>query len=351
MSFTRGASYNHLNFSIPAVKRERRAMSPPCDDLPGPDEGQYIISTNGLTKTFNGHPIIDHLTFAIPQGVIFGYIGPSGSGKTTTLRLLTGIYRPTEGSALVLGNQPSCFRRADREKIGYMTQHFVLYPTLTVWENLNFAASLYGYSPFRRKRLEALLEFVELSEHRHKLASHLSEGMKKRLSLAATLIHKPALLFLDEPTAGIDPILRRKIWDYFKELQAENYSLFVTTQYVGEAAYCDLVGVMMEGRLLAVDTPQELRRRAFGGDVIDLRVREPLDYAARHALSQLEFVRPPLRSEGENDLQIVVDEAGTAMPGLIEWCQAHQLTIESVEQYFPPFDDVFVKFVQGAQNQ
>src|SRR5574338_920773 len=156
-----------------------------------------------------------------------------------------------------------------------MAQHLTLYPMLTVWENLNFAASLYGLGLFsRRKRLKELLKFVELYDARGRLASRLSGGMQRRLQLACALVHNPLLLFADEPTAGTDPLLRGKFWEHFRSLRDEGHSLFITTQYIGEIEHCDVVGIMRDGRMLYVDTPEGLRRRAFGGDVIRLAVDE-----------------------------------------------------------------------------
>src|SRR4026207_1111928 len=245
---------------------------------------ENVVETQELTKMFGEDVAVQSLSMYVPRGKIFGFIGPSGCGKTTTVRLLTGFYKPTSGTLSVLGKDPAAFSKSDQGKIGYLIQQFVLYPDLTVWENLNFAASFYGVSPFRRRRLNKLLDFVELSGDRNKLARDLSGGMKRRLSLAATMVHNPELLFLDEPTAGIDPILRRKFWDYFKELQADGHTLFITTQYVGEAAYCDLVGVMYEGKLLMVETPDGLRRKAYGGDVIGIRTNEAIRFEHRHQL-------------------------------------------------------------------
>jgi ABC-2 type transport system ATP-binding protein len=308
-----------------------------------------VIQAKGLSKKFGDEVAVEDLNFEIPQGKIFGFIGPSGCGKTTTVRLLTGIYEPTAGEATVLGKSPRAFGQGTQARIGYMPQLFVLYNDLSVWENINFAASLYGVSLRRHKRLNQVLEFVELGDHKRKLARDISGGMQRRLSLAATLVHNPDLLFLDEPTSGIDPILRRKLWDHFKTLQTEGRTLFVTTQYVGEAAYCDYVGVMAAGRLLMVETPEGLRRRAFGGEVVDLKTNEPMNFYQIQALRE----QPPVQAEiirmNPNKVRIIVDEASTAMPLILHWCQDQGLKVESIEEYLPPFDDVFVELVKERE--
>lgn len=307
---------------------------------------ENVIETKDLTKSFGEDIAVQSLNLYVPRGKIFGFIGPSGCGKTTTVRLLTGFYEPTSGTATVLGKEPVKFSRSDKENIGYLIQGFVLYPELTVWENLNFAASFYGVSPFRAKRLNKLLDFVELSKDRGKLARDLSGGMKRRLSLAATMVHNPELLFLDEPTAGIDPILRRKFWDYFKELQEEGHTLFVTTQYVGEAAYCDLVGVMYDGRLLMVATPENLRKKAFGGEIVGIRTTEGIRFEQRHQLESLPFVQGSVKVINDQEVEVIVDEASTAIPLLLEWTQAQKVTVETIEEHSPPFDDVFVRIIE-----
>jgi len=306
-----------------------------------------VIDAHELTKMFGEEAAVNALTMKVPRGTIFGFIGPSGCGKTTTVRLLTGIHKPTSGEVTVLGKQPIHFSKSDREKIGYLIQNFVLYPELTVWENLNFAASFYGVGLLRRHgRLDKLLEFVELKEDRNKLAGALSGGMKRRLSLAATLVHNPELLFLDEPTAGIDPLLRRKFWDFFKELQEQGHTLFVTTQYVGEAAYCDLVGVMYEGKLLMVESPDALRRKAYGGDIIGMKTAEWIRYENRKKLESLPFVRGKVKVINDQEIELIVDDASTAIPALMEAAKAERINVETIEPISPPFDDVFVKVIE-----
>lgn len=308
-----------------------------------------IIRTRGLGKHFGNEVAVRNVTLEVPRGRIFGFVGPSGSGKTTTIRMLTGYYAPTEGEIMVFDRPPSKFTRSMREKIGYMPQLFVLYPNLSVWENLYFAASIYGMSFFRGKALKDALDFVELYEHRNKLAREISGGMQRRLSLAATLVHDPDLIFLDEPTAGVDPILRQKFWEHFHQLRETGRTLFVTTQYVSEAYNCDLVGVMGNNTLLAVDTPVGLRHRAYGGDLVDLQTTDPFDYRVIQGMRRLPFVKVVQRT-GDRRARITVEEGSTDVPVLLDWSREQGLSIDSIEEYVPPFDDIFVEIVKENDN-
>jgi ABC-2 type transport system ATP-binding protein len=310
----------------------------------------HIIKAENLIKRFGNEAAVQDVSFYVTRGSIFGFIGPSGSGKTTTVRLLTGIYSPTAGKATVMGENPLEFSQSTRARMGYMPQLFVLYPNLSVWENLNFAASIYGMSYIRSKRLNQVLDFVELGPHKHKLVRNTSGGMQRRLSLAATLVHKPDLIFMDEPTAGVDPVLRRKFWDHFRNIQEDGRTMFITTQYVNEASYCDLVGIMANGKLLVVDTPNGLRQKAFGGEMVDLRTRDPLTYQDEDRLDGLPFVVKPVMRIGPNSVRLVVDDTGKAIPDLMEWTAGQNMHVENLEEYTPPFDDVFVELVREEPN-
>ncbi len=305
-----------------------------------------VISARNLTKRFGAETAVNDISFDVPRASIFGFIGPSGSGKTTTVRLLTGVYTPTDGTVRVFDRNPARFSQGERARLGYMPQHFVLYPNLTVWENLNFAASLYGMSLVRGKRLKQTMVFVELSEHLQKVARNISGGMLRRLSLAATLVHDPQLMFLDEPTAGIDPILRRKFWDQFRELKNQGRTIFITTQYVSEADNCDLVGIMNKGKLLHVDTPQGMRQKAYGGNLVEFRTAQPFDYKSEFLLRSLPFVRSKTARTGSHNMRIVVDQASTATPELVQWAHQKNIELESVVEFVPSFEDVFVELVR-----
>lgn len=316
-----------------------------------PSREEAAAWTRNLTRKFGEEVAVSDISMTLPRGKIFGFIGPSGSGKTTTIRLLNGALRPTSGEVEVMGVDPGRFRKRHRADIGYMPQLFVLYPELTVWENLNFVASLYGVGLKRSKLLHEMLDFVEMDEDRRKLARDVSGGMQRRLSLAATLLHQPQLLFLDEPTAGVDPVLRRKFWDHFHQLRDEGRTLFITTQYVSESNYCDLVGVLAEGRLLMVDTPEGLRYRAYGGDIVDLKTTTPLGVRYLRMLRELPFVKGTPRHMAENHIRLVVSEAGTDVTELVDWARAQDLEVETVEEYQPPFDDVFVELVRDQEGE
>jgi len=294
------------------------------------------------------------LSLYVPDGAVFGLVGPSGSGKTTTVRLMLGVYHPDEGEIQVLGEEPARFHNRTRERVGYMPQQFILYPELTVRENLNFVASLYGISWFQRgKRIDEMLELVELKPAEKRLASKLSGGMQRRLQLAAALLNRPRLLFADEPTAGIDPELRSRVWDYLQEYRAQGNTLFITTQYVNEAAYCDLVAVMRAGRLMTVDTPEGLRRRALGGEVIALTVAPERTLETVRLLEREPGVLRTHRIGSQpGRIHVYVENSGEMLPDIISlFARGSDIDIQQAEKYEPPFDDIFRILMQQEDER
>ncbi len=312
-----------------------------------------LVEVNHVTKRFGDFVAVADLTFQVYAGEIFGFIGPSGSGKTTTMRLLTGIYQPTEGSVRLLGADPTHPTRALHEDFGYMPQHFVLYPNLTVYENLNFLAALHGLGwRMRHGRIREQLDFVELWDARNRLAQNISGGMQRRLELAGARINDPRLLFVDEPTAGIDPVLRAKFWDEFRRLRDGGYTLFVTTQYVAETEYCDRVGVIRDGRLVAVATPLELRRLALNGDVVDLEAPTLLEHP--EVLRRLLLEPYVLKSDGKplyqwitypTTVRIHVTEAADDIPHMLQLLQSQGVEVTALQEYRPTFDQVFIELM------
>ena len=297
----------------------------------------------GVSRSFNGLWALRDVSMAVPAGSILGLIGPSGSGKTTTVRLLTGTLRPTHGEARVLGEDPQRFHRHTRERIAYMPQLFSLYPDLTARENVGFVAALYGISWFGRGSLiQRALTVVDLWEARDRRAGDLSGGMQRRLELACAIVHEPQVLFIDEPTAGIDPMLRRAIWDELRAMRDEGRTLLVTTQYVAEAEYCDRVALLADGELIAMDSPEELRRSVFGGDVLQVAAERPIDPQLVAGVAEVLAVQQP----EAHRLIVTATQAGTAVPRLTEAFRAAGVGLVSVEEYQPSFDEVFAELVR-----
>jgi ABC-type multidrug transport system ATPase subunit len=219
-----------------------------------------VIHAENLTRRFGPVVAVDRVSMSIEAGDIFGFLGPNGSGKTTLIRMLCGILRPSEGTARVLGYDIVRDSEAIKANIGYMSQQFSLYTDLTVMENLWFYAAAYGIPRRERsRRIEEVIEVVGIGAYRKTLAGQLSGGWRQRLALACALVHKPKLMFLDEPTAGIDPVARRKLWDLLFALSAEGITFFVTTHYMDEAERCTHVGYIYFSRLLVCGTPSELK--------------------------------------------------------------------------------------------
>ncbi len=333
------------------IAREPRDTQPADPGMRATDEAvgglDAAVVASHVSKRFGETDVVKGLTFDVDQGQIFGIIGPSGGGKTTTMRMLLGVMRPTTGDLRVLGRQPHKFRRRDRERLGYMPQLFVLFPELSVMENIEFAASVYGVSWFgRSKKIRSALDFVELWDARNRTAAKLSGGMQRRLELAATLVHNPDLIFLDEPTAGIDPVLRAKFWEHFRELRDSGRTLIITTQYVTESEYCDRILALKDGQMAALGTPDAVRRESMGGEVIHV-VSADLNRRAVEIVRALPEVLGVRRLESDR-LEVVVEDAGTMVPVLLDTLRGAGLTVDEVTEERASFDDVFVRLMEAV---
>ena len=291
-----------------------------------------ILASN-LTRTFGDFVAVDHISFEVPRGEVVGYLGPNGSGKTTTIRMLLGLLAPSDGFATVLGYD--AFRETEqvRARAGYMSQKFALYDDLTVWENIEFYGGIYGVRD--KTRLDETLARVELTEHHHEMAGSLSAGWRQRLALSIALVHQPKLLFLDEPTSGVDPNARRVFWDLIYDLAADGTTVFVTTHYMDEAEYCERVGIMRAGKLLALDKPNVLKETTLAGpvwdvyalpleDALDALVGTELVLRAGLAGNHLRVITKERTKE--KDLRKILEQAGLR-PTLIERGEA---TLEDV---------------------
>jgi ABC-2 type transport system ATP-binding protein len=349
--------------------RRRRPLRMPVERRRGivrlPPEARTRSARRRVDVGPDARYVVRDVSLDVHRGQILGLIGPSGCGKTTTIRLMLGVYVPTAGTVKVHGLDPTRFTRRVRERIGYMPQFFVLYPNLSVEQTLNFMASVYGLGMrYRRRRIEEVLELVELTKARKQRAERLSGGMKRRLELACALLHEPSILFFDEPTAGIDPVLRARFWDHFHALRDQGNTLFVTTQYVTEAEYCDRVALMDEGRVVALGSPRELRRRALGGEVIDIEssgsAAEPGPSGpsgAKGAFSaeSLEVVRevPGIRRVESVSLYrlraYVESSAADVLPLVLNALERHGIEVASAQEFSPSFDEIFVRLLRARR--
>jgi ABC-2 type transport system ATP-binding protein len=303
------------------------------------------LETRGIGRRFGDFHAVRDVSFSIPRGEIFGLLGPNGAGKTTLIRMLSGILLPTAGQASVLGfdvrRQPEEIKR----RIGYMSQRFALYNDLTPVENISFYADIYSVpSAERGKRVESLLEMAGLGGHRGELTRGLSGGWRQRLALACAIVHKPPMLFLDEPTAGVDPVSRREFWELIYSMAGEGVSVLATTHYMDEAEYCNRIGMMYQGELIALASPDRLRREQPGALFLldcpqpelaeEVLRRSPcvlgvsVHGAVLHVNAQAEDVRTEIESE--------LAKAG--------------LAVNRLEPTQPSLEDVFIRLVEDQRG-
>lgn len=304
------------------------------------------VITDGLTKRFGRVTAVDHLSLRIRAGELYGFLGPNGSGKTTTLRMLCGILVPSEGRGSVLGydilRQPEKVKAA----IGYMSQKFSLYDDLTAWENLNFYASVYGVP--RRQRPERLGQMVRLADllgQEGKLAGQLSGGYRQRLALGCALVHAPQLIFLDEPTAGVDPVSRRNFWAVIRRLVDEGITIMVTTHYMDEVEHCDRLGFLYQGRLIVEGPPEEIKHTAFRKPVLELSTADARK--AADLLEEWEQVEEVVRTG--NRLRVILADETLTAADCSAWLRARGVEA-GAERVVPSIEDLFVSFVDRERK-
>jgi ABC-2 type transport system ATP-binding protein len=296
------------------------------------------LEVHGLTKKFGDFTAVDHVSFTVEPGEVLGYLGPNGSGKTTTIRMLCGLLTPTEGAARVLGID--VFRHPDEIKplIGYMSQKFSLYDDLTVLENLQFYAGVYEIPEAEEKeRIDTVLHMAGLQERTESLTVELSGGWRQRLALGCAILHRPKLLFLDEPTSGVDPVARREFWDLIYEMAAQGTTIFITTHYMDEAEHCNRVAFMYRSKLMAVDTPAGLKSKYLHGAAWDLAADPLLE-----TVDELSHTEGVAQASLHGDrAHVILDSAHWSPDHLTKYLADKGITVNSIETVQSTLEDVF----------
>ncbi len=297
----------------------------------------HAVELFGLTRRFGNFTAVNNVTLQIRQGSIYGFLGPNGSGKTTVIRMLCGLLAPSAGGGRVLGLDIAADSEAIKHKIGYMSQKFSLYDDLTVAENLAFYAGMYSLPPDREKeRIAAMLALAGLEKHRNELVANLSGGWKQRLALGCSILHNPAILFLDEPTGGVDPKSRRLFWDIIYDLSSQGTTVMVTTHFMDEAEHCDEIGFIFEGTLLTSDTPSNLKK-GLPGVLLSIPTPEPMALLAE------------LEAGADRFLDVYPFGASVhvlAAPGQVGRLDAYGPTVIA-----PSLEDVFVYLVKSKRKE
>jgi ABC-2 type transport system ATP-binding protein len=312
------------------------------------------VVVEDLVKKFGDFVAVDHVSLETRRGEIFGFLGPNGAGKSTTIRMLCGLLRPTSGRATVAGFDVARDPESVRQNIGYMSQKFSLYNDLTVTENLRLFAGLYSVPrKVVDERIAWAVNMAALQGHEDKLTGELPGGWKQKLALGCAVLHRPPILFLDEPTSGVDPISRRTFWDLIHQMASEGVTVFVTTHYMDEAEYCNRLALIYRGRMVALGTPTELKLSSMKGDLLLLEC-DPLG----EAVGLLEKAPGVLDSAVfGNALHLVVREAASSIPQITQYLTQRNIKVERMERIHPSLEDVFVAITteragekQGAKS-
>ena len=312
------------------------------------ETSEYAVTVENLEKRFGDFQAVNKVSFQVKRGEIFGFLGPNGAGKSTTIRMLCGILAPTAGKANVIGFD--VFREAEQIKshIGYMSQKFSLYEDLTVEENIDFYSGIYRIPKEDKKaRKDWVIKMSGLEEHRNSLTAILPGGWRQRLALGCALLHKPPVIFLDEPTSGVDPISRRNFWDLIYQLAAEGVTVFVTTHYMDEAEYCDRLAMIYRGELVAIGTPDELKIRYMNADILNLECPDP--FKMLQVVTGISVIKEAaLFGRG---LHLTVADSQAAMPVIVTALQAQKADYTRLEKIRPSLEDVFVAIIDARDSQ
>ena len=315
--------------------------------MTGLDDPALAVVTRGLTKRFGRVLAVDHLDLEVRRGELYGFLGPNGAGKSTTLRMLCGIMEPTDGQGRVLGIDLRENPERVKSSIGYMSQRFSLYDDLTVDENLTFYARVYMVPRAeRRPRIERMLRLADLVGRERQLAAQLSGGYRQRLALACALVHGPRLIFLDEPTAGVDPVSRRTFWALIRRLADEGTTILVTTHYMDEAELCDSLGFIYQGRLIATGSPAEIKTRAFGRLVVEIAADDPR--AAAEVLGEWDAVEEVVRAGAR--LRLIMAPGAPRAAGVADYLRTHGIGTTLAVEVEPSVEDLFVSFVDKERK-
>jgi len=312
-----------------------------------PENGNNAVVIEDLVKEFGDFVAVDHISLRTRKGEVFGFLGPNGAGKSTTIRMLCGLLKPTSGRAQVAGFDVGRKPEAVRQNIGYMSQKFSLYNDLKVIENIRLFAGLYSVpSSVLKERMEWALQMANLKGRENLIVGTLPGGWKQRLALGCAVLHKPPVIFLDEPTSGVDPISRRQFWDLIHKMAEEGVTVFVTTHYMEEAEYCNRLALIFRGKIVALGTPSELKQKSMKGELLLVEC-DPLGPAVEALQSAPGVMDAAVFG---NALHLVVENANTATPQLRDYLATRQVRVQNIEKIRPTLEDVFVSLTAERES-
>ncbi len=333
-----------MSTSLPAKMSKVMEMN----TIDNKNDDKKAVVVVGLERRFGDFLAVDSVSFEVFKGEIFGFLGPNGAGKSTTIRMLCGILAPTGGSGTVGGFDIRTEPEKIKEHIGYMSQKFSLYEDLTVEENIDFYSGIYCIPAEKKKRRkEWIIDMAGLKDHRHSQTAILSGGWKQRLALGCAILHEPSIIFLDEPTSGVDPISRRQFWDLIYELSGSGVTVFVTTHYMDEAEYCDRIGLIYRGKLIAIGSPEYLKTELMKEDILEVACDRSQD-----AMDQIGGL-PDIKEVTlfGNGLHVVTGNAASAEKSIRNLLAGQNYVVTGIEKVVPSMEDVFISLIEAYDRE